>query len=90
MLQVEFHIAELSLELVLGQSIWIMLLVLQVIANYWSAIAGQSQVITVYTLLMLVWGVKVLFSSPLNIAAKISHTFYCSSMHIWSAKTGGW
>ena len=40
--QVELHITMLSLVLVLGLSTWIMLLVLQVIASYWSAIAGQS------------------------------------------------
>ena len=62
MVQVELHIAMLTLVLVLAPSTWMMLLVLQVLASYWSAIAGQSQVITVYTLLMLVWGVKVILS----------------------------
>ena len=89
MVQVELHITMLSLVLVLGPSTWMMLLVPQVLVSYWSATAGQSQDTTVFTLLMLVWGVKVLFSSPLNIAPKISHTLYCSSMHNWS-NTIGW
>ena len=58
-MQVEFHIAMLSLVLVLDPFIWMMWVVLQVLANCWSALAGQSQHITVLTLLMLVWGVKV-------------------------------
>ena len=40
-LQVEFHIAMLSLVLVLDPSTWMMLLVLQVLASCWSALAGQ-------------------------------------------------
>ena len=52
--QVEFHTAMLILVLVLDPSTWMMLLVLQVLASYWSVLADQSQVITVYTLLMLV------------------------------------
>ena len=40
-LQVEFHIAMLSLVLVLDPSTWMMLLVLQVIVSYWSALADQ-------------------------------------------------
>ena len=59
MVQVELHIAMLSLVLVLGPSTWMMLLVLQVLASYWSALAGQSQHITVFTLMMLVLDVKV-------------------------------
>ena len=51
----------LSLVLVLDPSTWMMLLVLQVLANYWSALAVLSQDIIVLTLLMLVWGVKVAF-----------------------------
>ena len=58
----EFHIAMLILVLVLDPSTWTMLLVLQVLVSYWSALAGQSQVITVFTLLMLVLGVKVILS----------------------------
>ena len=53
-LQVELHIATLSLVLVLDPFIWTMLLVLQVLASYWSALAVQSWYITVFTLLMLV------------------------------------
>ena len=40
--QVELHITMLSLVLVLDPSTWMMLCVLQVIANYWSALAAQS------------------------------------------------
>ena len=40
--QVEFHIPMLSLVLVLDPFIWMMLLVLQVLANCWSALADQS------------------------------------------------
>ena len=61
MVQVELHIAMPTLVLALGPSTWMMLLVLQVLANYWSAPADQSQVITVYTLQMLVWVVKVIY-----------------------------
>ena len=61
MIQVEFHIAMLSLVLVLDPSTWMMLCVLQVLANYWSAPAGQFQVIIVLTLPMLVLAVKVIF-----------------------------
>ena len=55
----ELHITMLSLVLVLDPSTWMMLLVLQVIANYWSALADQSWHITVIIVLMLVWVVKV-------------------------------
>ena len=41
-IQVEFHIAMLGLVLVLAPSTWMMLLVLQVLVSYWSALAGQS------------------------------------------------
>ena len=41
-LQVELHIAMLSLVLVLVLSTWMMLLVLQVLVSYWSVLAGQS------------------------------------------------
>ena len=41
-MQVELRIAMLTLVLVLDPSTWMMLLVLQVLANYWSALAGQS------------------------------------------------
>ena len=58
----ELHIAVLSLELVLDQSTWMTFLALQVLASYWSALAGQSWNITVITLLMRVWGAKVIFS----------------------------
>ena len=61
MVQVELHITVLTLVLVLGPSTWMMLLVLQVLISYWSVLADQSQVITVYTLLMLVLGVKVIY-----------------------------
>ena len=57
----------LSLVLVLAPSTWMMLLVLQVLANYWSVLAGQSQVMTVFTLLMLVLDVKVIFSEIQNL-----------------------
>ena len=60
--QMGFHITMLILVLVLDPSTWTMLLVLQVLVSYWSALADQSQVITVYTLLMLVLGVKVILS----------------------------
>ena len=49
------------LVLVLALSTWMMLLVLQVLASYWSALAVLSQDIIVLTLLMLVLGVKVAF-----------------------------
>ena len=62
--QVEFHIATLSLVLVLGLSTWMMLHVLQVTVSYWSVLAGQSCTITALTLLMLVLGAKVVFSAP--------------------------
>ena len=61
MVQVELHIAMLSLVLVLVPSTWMMLLVLQVLVSYWNAPANQSQVITVYTLRMLVWDAKVIY-----------------------------
>ena len=41
-IQVEFHTAMLGLVLVLDPSTWMMLLVLQVLASYWSALADQS------------------------------------------------
>ena len=40
-IQVELHITMLTLVLVLGLSTWMMLLVLQVLASYWSALADQ-------------------------------------------------
>ena len=40
--QMELHIPMLTLVLVLDQSTWIMLLVLQVITSYWSVLAVQS------------------------------------------------
>ena len=52
----------LILVLVLDPSTWMMLLVLQVIVSYWSALADQSQHITVFTLLMLVLDVKVTYN----------------------------
>ena len=58
--QVEGRIAMLTLVLVLGPSTWMMLLVLQVLAAFWSALAGQSYHITVITFMMLVWGVQVM------------------------------
>jgi len=39
--QVELHIAMLGLVLVLDLSTWMMLLVLQVLASYWSVLADQ-------------------------------------------------
>ena len=62
LVQVVLHIAMLGLELVLDLSIWMTFLALQVLASYWSALAGQSWHITVITLLMRVLGVKVVFS----------------------------
>ena len=56
----EFHIAMLSLVLVLAPSTWMMLYVLQVLASCWNVLAVQFQVIVVLTLLMLVLGVKVI------------------------------
>ena len=42
-IQVEFHTAMLSLVLVLGPSTWMMLFaLLQLLASYWSVLAGQS------------------------------------------------
>ena len=41
-LQVELHIAILSLVLVLDPSTWMTLVVLQVLASFWSALADQS------------------------------------------------
>ena len=61
--QVEFHIAMLSLVLVLARSTWMMLYVLQVLVNYWNVLAIQFQVIVVLTLLMLALGVKVISKS---------------------------
>ena len=58
-LQLDLHIAMLTLVLVLVPSTWMMSSVLQVLASYWSAPVGQSYLITVFTLLMLVWDVKV-------------------------------
>ena len=58
-MQVELHITMLSLVLVLDPSTWMMLLALQVLANYWNVLAGQSWNITVITMLTLVWVVKV-------------------------------
>ena len=43
-----------------------MLLVLQVLVSYWSVLAVQSWDITVITMLMLVLGVKVMFSETWN------------------------
>ena len=40
--QVELHITMLFLVLVLDPSTWMMLLVLQVLVSYWSALADQS------------------------------------------------
>ena len=40
--KVEFHIAMLSLVLVLVPFTWMTLLVLQVLVSYWNALAGQS------------------------------------------------
>ena len=60
-MQVEFHMPMPTLVLVLAPFIWMMLLVLQVIVSYWSALAGRSWDITVLILLMLVLGVKVIF-----------------------------
>ena len=54
MLQVIFHITMLSLVLVPAPSSWMMLLALQVLASYWSAIADQYYHTTVITILMLV------------------------------------
>ena len=42
LLQVTFHIAMLTLVLVLDPSTWMMLLVLQVLASCWNAQADQS------------------------------------------------
>ena len=39
--QVELHITMLTLVLVLDPSTWMMLLVLQVLASYWSALVDQ-------------------------------------------------
>ena len=64
----------LTLVLVLDPSTWMMLVVLQVLASYWSVIADQSQVITVLTLLMLVWGVKVAFSICLKLKYLLATT----------------
>ena len=64
----------LTLVLVLDPSTWMMLVVLQVLASYWSVIADQSQVITVLTLLMLVWGVKVAFSICLQFKYLVATT----------------
>ena len=50
----QLHIAMPTLVLVLDPSTWMMLLVLQVLASYWNALADQSLHMTVFTLLMLV------------------------------------
>ena len=72
-IQVEFLIAMLSLVLVLALSTWMMLLVFQVLASYWSVLAVQSQDIIVLTLRMLVLGVKVL----------IFHILSFNNLNIW-------
>ena len=61
----------LGLVLVLDPSTWMMLLVLQVLVSYWSAVAGQSCHITVITRMMLVWGVQVMFVSHFRICCLI-------------------
>ena len=66
MLQVELHIAMLTLVLVLDPSTWMMLLVLHLLVSYSNVLAGQFPVITVYTLLMLERGVKVIYSEVKN------------------------
>ena len=83
--QVAFHIIMLTLVLVLDPYTWMMLLVLQVLVSYWSALAGQSQHITVFTLVMLVWGVMVIYKHIGNKLCKnwLSIQFCCSSMHNW-------
>ena len=58
-LQLDLHIAMLTLVLVPVPSSWMMSSVLQVLAGYWIAPVDQSYLITVFTLLMLVWDVKV-------------------------------
>ena len=84
----------LSLVLVLDPSTWMMLYVLQVLANYWSATASQFQLIIVLTLLMLVLGVKVIFSIFIKLKPYIETSYqaifpYFSSMLYWSAAIGG-
>ena len=51
----------LGLVLVLAPLSWMMSSAAQVLVSYWSALADRSYRITVVTLLMLVWGAKVLF-----------------------------
>ena len=56
----------LILVLELAPSSWMMSSVLPVQASYWSAPVDQSYHTTVFTLLMLVWAVKVGENSPLG------------------------
>ena len=93
--QVELHTVMLSLVLVLGLSTLMMLIVIQVIVNYWSAIAVQFCHIIVFTLLTLVFSVKVIFdsnSSSANSSMHITVIVHCnflhSSLHNWSATIG--
>ena len=57
--QVAGHTAMPISMLAMDQYIWTMFSVPQAPASYWSVLAGQSCHTTASTLLMLVWGVKV-------------------------------
>ena len=58
-LKVAGHTEMLILVLAVDKSFWMMSIVVQVPASYWSVPADQSCHTTASTLLMLVWGVKV-------------------------------
>ena len=66
MMQVVFHMAMPTLVLVLAPFIWMMLLVLQVLVNYWSVLVDQFWHITVIIMLMLVSGVMVIYKTIAN------------------------
>ena len=55
----EPHTQVVTLVLVLALSFWMRSSAAQVLVNYWSALAGQFYLITAFTLMMLVLGVKV-------------------------------
>ena len=63
MMQMVFHMAMPTSVLVLAPFIWMMLLVLQVLVNYWSALVDQSWHITVIIMLMLVSSVMVIYKT---------------------------
>ena len=76
LIQVEKHSPWLTLVLVVDQSSQMMSSVPQVLASYQSVLADQFCHTTAFTLLMLVWGVKVCFPIILKIHKPFSCHFY--------------